>query len=83
MSAKPSLPKKKPAKNDLRGVIAWNVRTLRVSKGWSQEQLALTCELDRTYVSAIERCVWNISISNIERLALSLEVEPWMLLKPA
>jgi transcriptional regulator with XRE-family HTH domain len=83
MSAKPSLPKKKPAKNDLRGVIAWNVRTLRVSKGWSQEQLALTCELDRTYVSAIERCIWNISISNIERLALSLEVEPWMLLKPA
>jgi transcriptional regulator with XRE-family HTH domain len=82
MPAKPSLPKKKPAKNDLRGVIAWNIRTLRVSKGWSQEQLALTCELDRTYVSAIERCVWNISISNIERLALALEVEPWMLLKP-
>jgi transcriptional regulator with XRE-family HTH domain len=82
MSAKPTPPKKKPSKNDLRGILAWHVRTLRVSKGWSQERLALTCELDRTYVSAIERCVWNVSISNIERLALALDVEPWMLLKP-
>ncbi len=53
-----------------------------MSKGWSQERLALICELDRTYVSAIERCVWNVSLSNIERLAQALEVEPWMLLKP-
>ena len=82
MSAKPTPPKKKPSKNDLRGILAWHVRTLRVSKGWSQEKLALTCELDRTYVSAIERCVWNVSISNIERLAIALDVEPWMLLKP-
>lgn len=82
MSAKPTPPKKKPSKNDLRGILAWHVRTLRVSKGWSQERLALTCELDRTYVSAIERSVWNVSISNVERLALALGVEPWMLLKP-
>jgi transcriptional regulator with XRE-family HTH domain len=82
MSAKPTPPKEKPSKNDLRGILAWHVRTLRVSKGWSQEKLALTCELDRTYVSAIERCVWNVSISNIERLAIALDVEPWMLLKP-
>jgi transcriptional regulator with XRE-family HTH domain len=82
MSAKPTPPKKKPSKNDLRGILAWHVRTLRVSKGWSQERLALTCELDRTYVSAIERSVWNVSISNVERLALALDVEPWMLLKP-
>ena len=82
MSAKPTPPKKKPSKNDLRGILAWHVRTLRVLKGWSQERLALTCELDRTYVSAIERSVWNVSISNVERLALALDVEPWMLLKP-
>ena len=82
MSAKPSLPKKKPAKDDLRGILAWHVRTLRVSKGWSQERLALVCELDRTYVSAIERCVWNVSLANIEKLAQALEVEPWTLLVP-
>jgi transcriptional regulator with XRE-family HTH domain len=53
-----------------------------VSKGWSQERLALACELDRTYVSAIERCIWNVSLANIEKLAQALEVEPWTLLVP-
>ena len=82
MSAKPSPPKKKPAKNDLRGILAWHIRTLRVEKGWSQEKLALACDLDRTYVSAVERSVWNVSLANIERLAETLGVEPWMLLVP-
>jgi transcriptional regulator with XRE-family HTH domain len=38
--------------------------------------------LDRTYVSAIERCKWNVSLSNIERLANVLGVAPWELLRP-
>ncbi|MFT3717785.1 MAG: helix-turn-helix transcriptional regulator [Pseudorhodoferax sp.] len=80
--AKPSLPKIQPDRGDLRGILAWHVRSLRVAKGWSQEKLALVCELDRTYVSAIERSVWNVSLSNIERLARALEVEPWTLLVP-
>lgn len=82
VSAKPSPPKKKPAKNDLRGVLAWHVRMLRVTKGWSQEKLALVSELDRTYVSALERKVWNVSLSNIEKIAYALDVEPWQLLAP-
>ncbi len=53
-----------------------------MTKGWSQERLALACELDRTYVSAIERSVWNVSLANIEKLAQALEVEPWTLLVP-
>nr|WP_137917645.1 helix-turn-helix transcriptional regulator [Hydrogenophaga sp. 2FB] len=82
MSAKPTPPKKKPAKSDLRGTLAWHVRTLRVERGWSQEALAHACELDRTYVSAIERSVWNVSLGNIERLADALGVEAWELLRP-
>ena len=82
MSAKPSPPKQKPASDDLRGVLAYRIRVLRVEKGWSQEQLALECELDRTYVSAIERSRWNVSLSNIERLAKALDVQPWTLLVP-
>ena len=58
------------------------MRLLRVQKGWSQERLAQECELDRTYVSAVERSRWNVSLSNIERLALALGVEPWSLLYP-
>lgn len=53
-----------------------------MEKGWSQERLALTCDLDRTYVSALERRVWNVSLSNIEKIALALDTEPWRLLVP-
>jgi transcriptional regulator with XRE-family HTH domain len=62
-------------------VFAYNVRFLRVQKGWSQEALALECGLDRTYVSAVERSQWNISLANIEAIANALEVPPWVLLK--
>lgn len=82
MSAKPKPPTETPDPSDLRGVLAFNVRLLRVGKGWSQEALALECDLDRTYVSAVERSRWNVSLSNIEVLAKALGVEPWALLKP-
>jgi transcriptional regulator with XRE-family HTH domain len=82
MSAKPSMPKKLPASDNLREVLAYNIRVARVNKGWSQEDVALECELDRTYVSAVERSRWNVSLSNIERFAVALELTPWVLLKP-
>lgn len=66
----------------LRDVLAYWVRLRRVEKGWSQERLALESELDRTYVSAVERSCWNVSLQNIERLAAALEVEAWTLLYP-
>lgn len=53
-----------------------------MQRGWSQERLALTCDLDRTYVSALERRVWNVSLSNIEKIATALDTEPWRLLVP-
>ncbi|WP_449224046.1 helix-turn-helix domain-containing protein [Allofranklinella schreckenbergeri] len=71
-----------PPSDDLRGVLAYWIRLKRVEKGWSQERLALECELDRTYVSAVERSRWNVSLSNIEKLANALGIEPWRLLRP-
>ncbi len=71
---------KTPIRN-LRDVLAYWVRLKRVEKGWSQERLALECELDRTYVSAVERSRWNVSLSNMERLAQALGTEVWMLLR--
>lgn len=53
-----------------------------MEQGWSQEQLAFECGLDRTYVSAIERSRWNVSLSNIEKMAAALKVKPWTLLVP-
>lgn len=81
MSAKPKLPNKLPDPNNLREILAYNVRKIRVDKGWSQERLALECELDRTYVSAIERCRWNIALSNIEKLSIALGCHAYELIK--
>ena len=50
------------------------VRELRKKAGFSQEQFAQRCELDRTYVGGIERGERNVSLRNIEVLARALSV---------
>lgn len=57
------------------------IKTIRLEKGISQEQLGQLAELDRTYISGIERGLRNVSLINIERLATALNVEPAELLK--
>lgn len=63
-------------------MLAYWLRLLRVQRGWSQERLAMECELDRTYVSAVERRRWNVSLANLDRFAQALEVPAWRLLVP-
>ena len=50
------------------------LREVREAAGISQEKLADLATLHRTYVSSVERGKRNISIENIERLALALDV---------
>lgn len=57
------------------------VRCLRAKAGMSQEKLALTLRLDRSYVGSIERGERNISLNNICRLAEALSVDPSRLVK--
>jgi len=45
------------------------VREIRISQGKSQEQLAFDSNLDRTYISGVERGIRNISVVNIQKLA--------------
>jgi transcriptional regulator with XRE-family HTH domain len=47
---------------------------LRAAKGWSQDALALEAGLHRTFVAHVERQARNISLDNIERVALALGV---------
>lgn len=82
MSAPLKKPEKPPNSKDLRAILSYNIKILRIGKNWSQEYLANECDLDRTYISAVERCRWNVSLSNIERIAYALSVEAWELLKP-
>lgn len=82
MPNQPKLPDTLPDETDLRAVLAYNMKIFRVAKGWSQEELARQCGLDRTYVSAVERKRWNIALSNIEKIAVALGVAPYQLLLP-
>lgn len=66
----------------LQNLFATNVRLVRVARGLSQEELADRASLDRTYISSIERRLRNLSIQNIQRLALALQVDPRELLDP-
>jgi transcriptional regulator with XRE-family HTH domain len=51
------------------------LRQLRKSRKLSQEAIALSADLDRSYVGRIERGKANVSLINIERIAEALEVE--------
>ena len=48
------------------------VRKVRLEQGISQEELADRCGLPRTYISDVELGKRNISLENIERIAISL-----------
>ena len=50
------------------------VKMLRNLKGLSQEQLADLSDLDRTYISLIERDRRNPSLVNIAKISLGLKV---------
>ena len=57
-----------------RGLIARNVRRIRVAKGISQEGLAFESGIDRSYLGGIEREVENPTVDLLERLAKALDV---------
>lgn len=56
-------------------VLGDNVKTLRLTLGLSQEELAFQADLDRTYISQIERGISNPSILVILKISVALKVE--------
>lgn len=58
------------------------MRRLRADAGLSQEMLAELCGLHRTYIGSVERCERNVSVDNIERIAMALQVDISDLLAP-
>ncbi|MHC8285469.1 helix-turn-helix domain-containing protein [Pseudomonas sp. XS1P51] len=58
----------------LRLHLSENIRWMRRLKNLTQEQLALMAEVDRTYVSQIERCTGNPSLLVLCKLANILEI---------
>jgi transcriptional regulator with XRE-family HTH domain len=57
---------------DIIATVAANVRESRKVAGLSQEELALEAEVDRTYISQVERGKRNITIVVLARLARAM-----------
>ncbi|WP_044874037.1 helix-turn-helix transcriptional regulator [Pseudomonas sp. LFM046] len=70
-----------PDQCQLVAVFAANVRRKRLELGFSQEELAERAGVHRTYVGMLERGEKNVTIYNIERIALALSVKPASLLE--
>ena len=53
--------------------IGQTIRTARKARGWSQQQLADLCHLDRTTIGALERNAYNdIGIRKVDRVLMVL-----------
>lgn len=66
--------------DNLRPILATNLRRLRESNGISQEELASRAGLHRTYIGAVERGERNITLATLQRIARAIEVDPISLL---
>ncbi|OOG51587.1 transcriptional regulator [Rhodanobacter sp. C01] len=61
--------------DQVRQRLALNIRALRAAMQLSQEQLALDADVDRTYVSQIERSIGNPSLLVLCKLGLVLDTD--------
>jgi transcriptional regulator with XRE-family HTH domain len=65
----------------IQSIFGNNVRRIRESRGWSQEELSEQSELHRTYISGIERGTRNPTLEIVDKIAAALDVNPSFLLK--
>ncbi len=49
--------------------VGKRIKELRQKQGLSQEEFAFKCDLDRTYITSLERGKRNISLENLEKIA--------------
>jgi transcriptional regulator with XRE-family HTH domain len=66
----------------LRKALAANLKRIRLAAKLSQEELAHRADMDRTYVSSLERGNYAATVDMLERIADALGVEPVELLRP-
>ena len=55
-------------------IVGSRIRARRKQLELSQEKLALKADIDRTYLASVEQGKRNISIKNLERILVALEI---------
>lgn len=59
---------------EVKAKIGLRIRQLRELSSMSQKDLAYSADLDRSYIASIENGSRNVSIVNIEKIAIALNV---------
>ena len=67
---------------ELQRIAGANIRAYRRERGVSQEELADSLGVHRTYMGGVERGERNLTLRSLERLAERMGVDPVMLLTP-
>lgn len=67
---------------DIRVVFAENLKKHRKAAGLSQEELAHNADIERSYVSMLERRLNSPTIDMLAKLAHAIGVQPYELLLP-
>ena len=60
---------------EIRDIIANNVKKLRTKKRLKREELSLILGFDNSYISKLEKCKINISIDTLEKIANKLNIQ--------
>lgn len=60
---------------DIKILVGQKIREFRKIRNMTQEQLAYTSQLDRTYINSVENGRRNISIVNLEKIAKGLHIQ--------
>lgn len=66
----------KMKESNLENIFGQVLKNLRIEAGYSQEKLALDCELDRTYISMLERGKRQPTLKTIFTLCDKLNCSP-------
>ncbi len=59
---------------DIRAKVGSRIRELRKELDLTQESLAFKAEVDKTYLNEVENGKRNVSVINLEKIVIALEV---------
>ncbi len=62
------------AKDPMLRQLGEYLRSVREECGWSQEDLAFECGLHRTYIGAVERGEYNITLLSLRKITDALGI---------
>lgn len=65
-------PANRKASTAIRYRLADNLKRLRQARGYTQKELGRLCGLSKTYIGNVEQGAVNISLANLEALAIGL-----------